>query len=1100
MQRHNPWILPAWLSLGAILYITLLPFRFEDLSFAEAWETYRSMRFGELRASARQQWVANAFMFLPLGFFWMAWLTRGVRTVAGRMAVGVFVALLCLTVTATVEFIQAWIPRRVPSLIDLSGNFTGGVAGVLLWALVGPRLAGWRAGLNSHWLHSALTLYVIVYILAALVPFDFLLSWSEWQGKLASGHWGWWSAESGCNAGLRCGLLRGIEIVLTIPVGVWLVLQLRGLARRPWLAGAAVGIGFGIAMEIGQLLTVSGIAEGRSVLARAFGVMLGIQGYMHREHLLRPEWLGHHGRTLVAWLAAPYVLVLFLVNVGVRDLRFDLGRAAQTLSDLQWLPFYYHYMVSESVAIASVMLHLVMYAPVGAAVWLWGLAPQAPRRDRRLEAVLWAAGLALVMESGKLFVAGRHPDFTDVLIAAVAALAAFALLSWAWRQWLEPAGRIAAESDNRPSASYHDDTWRSASANDNTRATPMVMRVVAVALGGVTLVAALTWPVAAVWLLLGLVAYGAWLWRRPEAWLLVIPALIPVMNLSHLSGRFFFDELDLFVLATLAVAAWRWRSGRGWVVLPRPALWALAIFAGSMALSLLVALLPWQPIDVNAWSHYASQYNALRVAKGLAWALLLFALLRQSDQPVSVQVERWFVPGMAIGLVLGVLAVLRERLVYPGLLNFDSRYRISGLFTDMHAGGPSIETWLVMTAPFVLLWAWLRHDWRGWLPALVVFGLAIYALAVTYSRGGYLGMGVALLVLAVGVIAALRQGVATSRIRLAALVVLPLLVTGIVVSQVAGGFAGQRMGQVAGDMDQRIAHWSIARQMAATGGGINWRGRGLGSFPRQYHAGNPFGRIPGNYAIGDEAGERFLRLGRGDSLFINQRIGLPRVDGYRLEARLRADVPSRLSVHVCEKFIRYSFNCRAGRLEVTADEVGQWAVFDWAFDLGDFDDGNRLLRRGLTVALSHSGGDNLIAIDRLSLTGPDGRDYIANGGFDHGLRHWYPTTDNLWPWRVENQWLEIWFDQGWLGLLAFTALTLIAAVVMTRRLLLQGSLVHAFLLAALAGALAVGLFSTIFWSPRLMLLFFLILLLGLVFKDDSRAISAGMEPGPAPRR
>src|SRR5678816_4522994 len=52
----------------------------------------------------------------------------------------------------------------------------------------------------------------------------------------------------------------------------------------------------------------------------------------------------------------------------------------------------------------------------------------------------FAAGLlALVIETGKLFVAGTHPDPTNVLIAAVAAAATYTLAASLHRWAIEPA-------------------------------------------------------------------------------------------------------------------------------------------------------------------------------------------------------------------------------------------------------------------------------------------------------------------------------------------------------------------------------------------------------------------------------------------------------------------------------------------------------------------------------------------------------------------------------------------------------------------------------------------------------------------------------------
>ncbi len=178
------------------------------------------------------------------------------------------------------------------------------------------------------------------------------------------------------------------------------------------------------------------------------------------------------------------------------------------------------------------------------------------------------------------------------------------------------------------------------------------LRGLGMALGMLVFLLAVTWPVAAPLLTLGLAGYALWLWRAPQAWLLVVPALAPVLDLTPYTGQVFFNEWDLLVLTTLAVG---WQRGSSAVekgfLLPRPVLWALALYIGS-------------------FTTYLSPWHGLRVAKGLAWALLLASLLGRFGLPVRQELERWWVPGMAIGLIGGVGAVLWERATYPGFLDF----------------------------------------------------------------------------------------------------------------------------------------------------------------------------------------------------------------------------------------------------------------------------------------------------------------------------------------------------------------------------------------------------------------------------------------------
>jgi O-antigen ligase len=477
----------------------------------------------------------------------------------------------------------------------------------------------------------------------------------------------------------------------------------------------------------------------------------------------------------------------------------------------------------------------------------------------------------------------------------------------------------------------------------------------------------------------------------------------------------------------------------------------------------------------------------LYAVKGFAWAALLYALLRQSDLPVSQQLRGYFVPGMVGGLALGLLVVLRERLVYPGLFDFDSAYRIAGAFADMHVGGPSVETWLVMATPFVLLWAWQRRSAWGLLPALALFLLALYALAVSYSRGGYFGMALALVIAMLGLLAAWRGAPPLRRRRLAVLLLLPLGAAAGIAAQVGGGFAGQRVAQIEEDMEQRLANWQEALELARADGGVNAFGNGPGSFPRLYLTGNRQGHVPANFTLVETPEDNRLRIGAGDSFYFNQRVALPRAGAYRVEMRVRAAGTAAVAIFVCEKYVRYSFDCEAERFVIAGSD--EWTELRWEFEWEDFASRPAPLQRGLALSIAHYGGSGVLEIDHIGLKDAGGTEYLENGGFDDGLHHWYMSSDDLDSWRIENQWVEIWFDQGWFGLAAFVALVL-GALCYLGVAAVRGSVDDALMLAALAGVLAVGVFSTVFWSPRLAMLFFLVLLLALASRREAATAGA----------
>lgn len=238
----------------------------------------------------------------------------------------------------------------------------------------------------------------------------------------------------------------------------------------------------------------------------------------------------------------------------------------------------------------------------------------------------------------------------------------------------------------------------------------------------------------------GLAIYAALLWNKPYAWLGVVPALLPVFDLAPFTGWFFIDELDLLLLATAAIGylrAPRSASAR-W---PAFLLFAMALFTGCYVLGTVTGLEPLPDLDVNALTSYHSHWNAVRVFKGLAWALVLLPLLRRTAGPELVHLRTWFLPGMLAGLGLACLGVMYERLLFPGLLNFSAEYRPTGTFSAMHTGGAALDAYLALAFPLVAVWVFgagsrLRHAL-----GLVLLLMACYAGFTTFSRDMFLAYG-----------------------------------------------------------------------------------------------------------------------------------------------------------------------------------------------------------------------------------------------------------------------------------------------------------------------------------------------------------------------
>ncbi|ABM62314.1 VanZ family protein [Halorhodospira halophila] len=1101
---YRACVLGASLSLAVIAYATLLPFEFRDVSLAQAWEAYTGIRFAGLTGGNYAQWVANILLYTPLGFFWAAWLTRSVGSRSGQVVMGLLAALVALATTMTIEFLQIWLPFRYPAIADMSGNFLGGVIGVVVWLTLRGRLGVWLAEIRQGGpvaVGIALSAYAVAYIGIVLLPFDLVVSPWALADRLTSSALNPWAQAGGCLGDLSCVGFRGAEVAASLPLGVLLAWTVPQVRDDPWRFGLAAVVGWAVSLELLNLFVASGVVEGRSALMRAIGIGLGlgVAGLLLADPSRLLARLRQWGPLLVAGVAVPYLLLLLLGNHEFGPYRWDGQRAIETLQATRLLPFYYHYHIAEVAALRSMLFHMLMYAPVGLFAWILALRVRVSRN----QVVAWAAGaavgLALLVEIGKLLTEEGRPDSSTLVLAGIAAATTVTLLEWlafaltrkgpgdsAGELASPPPGPIQPGQD--PGLAQAVPPYAGTSPTNERRWT--AGEVVRRSSGGLLAVAiwlaAWAWPAWPGWLAAGLLIYAVLLWRYPLAWLWVLPPLVPVLDWGVWTGWVHIGEVDLFIGMTVAVtlAAGRWpgRPGR-WLPGTVRAAWALLLV--STVLALAVALWPLAPLERGLLSHYATGWNALRVGSGVLFAALLWWVVRASPYSPSEQFERGLVPGMALSWLAAALVILRERIVYPGLLDFDSAYRISGWFSDMQVGGPSVEAFLVISLPFAILAAWrVSGRWLAVPAAGVVAVLGSYLVVVTYSRAGWLGLVVALGVLGLSLLWASRRPVAGRGLWAVhqALIALPFLVAGGAgFALVMEGTAVERWSAVERDLQSRIDHWQETWSLAGQGGSPVW-GRGMGAFPAYYrYAAVGQEGVPANFEFARTGSdEGVLRIGAGSSLFVNQRLFGPfhgeRPEALQLELEVRGPPGARLDASICEKPIRHSFDCQWERFRLDAGEGVQ--ALSWDVRLDDLASGLPGLRRGLVFALSLGGGEEaMLEIQSAKLTGPDGAAYLRNPEFEQAGRHWYFTTDYLWPYRTENQWLEIYFDQGVFGLLAFTLFLLAVVGVLLRRVS-QGKVGAAAALAALLGVLAIGVFSTVFFNPKIALLFYLVALLG----------------------
>ena len=1052
-----------------VIYGSLVPLDFHYRPLAEAWQSFTNIPYLQLGVGSRADWVANILLYIPLALLFSAGLARRDDSVWVALIKAITVLLGCMLLATTLEFTQIFFPPRTVSLNDLIAELSGTLTGIVLWRVFGSRLAGVAAQISQGGpkaVRSAVVVYVLAYLALSLFPYDFLISGAELTSKLSSGRHHIFMAPAAYGGILFGGIKLLAEAVAVFPLGILLGTLFNHVIRQPYIKVLLCGLLLGMLIEAAQFFLASGITQGISIITRGVGMVLGLGAFRYLAGL-SPGTLSPYLKGVVLLTASPYLILLMAFNGWFDGQWGDLQYGLAKLNDLHFLPFYYHYYTSETTSVLSLLSYVVLYFPIGLAYWAWSSTTVNPERRAAYWVISLGAGFAaLVMEAGKLFVPGKHPDPTDVLIAAAAACLAYMTASTITR-WFS-----IAPQPPRPATESHSNTVDQQNFNSSG---PM-RYLSALSLLAVVGAALIHYPVGALWLGLGLTVYAAVLWRHPAAWLIVIPALLPVLDLAPWTGWFFFDEFDLFMLVTLAVSMARMPSGTWSYQLPGVPALLLTLLATSYAVSALIGLWPLPPLDINSFSNYYSPYNSLRVGKGFLWVIVLLPLAAAQLKQGSAWQGK-LVTGMMLGLSGVVLAALWERLVFSGLFNFSDDYRITATFSGMHTGGSHVEAYLASAIPFIAAWIFLRRDTFSYLAGVTLFGLATYALMVTFARAGYLAYAGSLVVLGIAIALhfANKHGL---KIRSAVVFVSFFLIACVVAIPVLEGrYMKSRFATVDRDVNIRSDHWIGAIRMMDPDWTTALFGMGLGRFPETYFLKNRKGVTPATYSYQHDRDNIYLRLGSGDSLYFGQRISLAPETNYTLAMDLRSTTKNTaLTIPVCQKSMLYSYSCAWLNLAPSSANGG-WEHRELVFNSKGIGAGNWYAKRPVELALYNGRPGTQIDVDNVRLLDAERHDIIVNGDFEKGNNRWFFATDNHLPWHIKNLWVQIFFEQGWFGLLT-TGLILVLALTRLVARVREGDLFAGSILAALSGFLLVGIADSLFDAPRLTLLFFLLVLLG----------------------
>lgn len=422
-----------WLYLLFVIYGSFVPFELRSYSLEAAWNLFLHIRYLKLGVESRADWIANLVLYVPLGALTAAMWIRSTRSASIKFIIGLASFVLCASVAIAVEFCQIFFAPRTVSLNDIIAELIGSAAGIFIWVFFGRWLEGLADEVKlsgRRAISAALTIYLLGYLAISFFPYDFLVSWAEIQQKQQLGRDHLLLASASCRSLFFCLSKLGAEVMSTVPIGVLFVIN-RRKQDRPKTSPLMMGLVLGIVVEGVQFFLASGSGEGISVLTRASGVVLGTA-------MTGSEWRRRIYYVVQPYLPAglilgivPYLAFVAKIAWAHKGPWLSIDRGLDRLADLHFLPFYYHYYTTETVALVSLVIEGVMYAPIGVALWIWVMnVPSRLFYHGAFFSGFYAAIIAFAIEFVKLFLAQARPDPTDILIGAVAAAVAFRVTDW----------------------------------------------------------------------------------------------------------------------------------------------------------------------------------------------------------------------------------------------------------------------------------------------------------------------------------------------------------------------------------------------------------------------------------------------------------------------------------------------------------------------------------------------------------------------------------------------------------------------------------------------------------------------------------------------
>jgi VanZ family protein len=436
--RRNHYFLLAGFYALAMIYVSLVigpvGFHYVPIDFGEAASRFAEIGFVHHDSNERADWVGNLLLAVPFAFL----LSGGFisRAATARHAFGIVATLVVsIIMILAIKFAQIYFPPRTVTLNYISAQILGAALGIALFQLshtrLYPRLAGRFE--NGDGLAIALGAYTVWLTAYFLTPFDFVLSLGDVAARVLQLVKILGALPGEGRSGTYRLLLIVADTLATIPLGMFLAVRGRQRTTRSLMLRALALV---VLIFVAQLLVLGAQPFLVALIYRTTGAVIGvllIQRMKGKDLRKRHYYFSQY----LPFAIPVYLLLVMFVSGLLTSQWATLDEALNALEPRQFLPFWNFYIVTKARAAQSFVVQFWMFTPIGMMIWL--------RRG------FWSSGtkfsgflaftLSMLMEIARMMKPGLRPDFSDPIVAALGAAAAFKAMPYLWKMFEREAAR-----------------------------------------------------------------------------------------------------------------------------------------------------------------------------------------------------------------------------------------------------------------------------------------------------------------------------------------------------------------------------------------------------------------------------------------------------------------------------------------------------------------------------------------------------------------------------------------------------------------------------------------------------------------------------------